>query len=77
MNIQVIKLLLFYILSVTGLEMGLKFENIKTIQPVKTVSVKTNLDSRTLKEKSKGKKKLTLKSKQILFNLGYQLRKNA
>ena len=56
--------------------MGLIFKNIKQLQANKTISRSTESQSKVLKRKYNNIK-LTRKSKQILKQLGFQLKQNA
>jgi len=56
--------------------MGLLFKNIKQLQTNKMISQSTESRSKVSKRKPRNIK-LTLKSKQILKQLGFQLKQNA
>lgn len=56
--------------------MGLIFKNIKQLQAGKTISHLTEIQPKVPKRESKNIK-LTRKSKQILKQLGFQLKQNA
>ena len=56
--------------------MGLIFKNIKQLQVIKPISRSTELRSKVSKRKPRNIK-LTRKSKQILKQLGFQLKQNA
>lgn len=56
--------------------MGILFKNIKRLQADKPISRSTELQTKALKKKHTSIK-LTRKSKQILKQLGFQLKQNA